>query len=324
MPAPLVSVVVPAFNAQARIGASLASVLAQTYDRIEVIVIDDGSIDGTAEAARRVLGEGRFPYRIVRQQNQGPSSARNRGWRLAQGEWIQLLDDDDRVLSTKIALQVEALKELGEAPAFIVSTWGRVGPDGKGAECMRPLIEGSMIETLLRPDGFMHLGAGLTSRAWLNRVGGFDDKLSYIEDVDLQLRLLAAGARFAEAPSDEPLFLYHVRAGSLSRSNPEAFVQGCLRNADLALQIARSTDRVTPALRRLVCDVLAQGVVFYAERDAGRADELIARIRALDPGYIRKGGLFRMLALVAGWPLAERVAAKVRAARRAIRPAAAG
>jgi glycosyltransferase involved in cell wall biosynthesis len=55
MPSPLVSVVVPAFNAEARIGSSLASAVAQTYDRIEVIVVDDGSIDDTAVAAQRVL-----------------------------------------------------------------------------------------------------------------------------------------------------------------------------------------------------------------------------------------------------------------------------
>jgi glycosyltransferase involved in cell wall biosynthesis len=322
MPAPLVSVVMPAFNAEARIGNSLASVLAQTYDRIEVIVVDDGSTDDTAEAARRLLGGGRFPYRVERQENKGPSSARNRGWQLAQGEWIQLLDDDDLISPKKIALQVEALPELGEAPAFIVSTWRRVDPHGEGGESVRPLLGGSMIETLLRPDGFMPFAAGLMSRAWLSRVGGFDDKLTYIEDVDLQLRLIAAGGRFAEAPADEPQFFYRMREGSLSRSSPEAFIQGCLRNAGLALQLARSRGQVTPALRRLVCDVLAQGVVFYAERDAGRADELIARIRTLDPRYIRKGRLFRILASVTGWPLAERVAARTRSARRAVRAGA--
>jgi len=73
----------------------------------------------------------------------------------------------------------------------------------------------------------------------------------------------------------------------------------------------------------VICDALAQGVVFYAERDASRADELIARIRVLDPSYIRrKGGPFRMLAMVAGWPLAERVAATARTMRRAILRAA--
>jgi glycosyltransferase involved in cell wall biosynthesis len=314
----------PAFNAQARVGKSLASIAAQGYDRIEVIVVDDGSIDDTAAAAQRVLGEGRFPFRVVRQHNQGPSSARNRGWQCAQGEWIQFLDDDDRISPGKIAFQVEALKELGEAPAFIVSTWDRIAPDGTSRRPVPALSAGSMIETLLRPDGFMPFAAGLTSRAWLDRVSGFDDKLSCIEDVDLQLRLVAAGGRFVEAPSEESLFFYHEREGSLSRSSPEAFIEGCLRNAGLALQIARSSDRVTPALRKVICDVLAQGVVFHAERDASRVDELIGRIRALDPGYIRKGGLFGILAMLAGWPLAERIAAKIRAARRAIRVPAAG
>ena len=316
MPDPLVSVVMPAFNAQARIGESLASVLAQTYDSIEVIVVDDGSADDTAEIARRALGRGRFPFRVVQQENKGPSSARNRGWQAAQGALIQFLDDDDRISWRKIALQVDAWKELGDAPAFIVSTWGRADPDGNTRTQTLPPLNGPILESLLCADGFMPFAAGLTSRTWLERVGGFDDRLACIEDVNLQFRLLAAGGRFVEARSDEPLFFYHVRQGSLSQSDREAFIEGCLRNADLALEIALTRDQATPSLRKMVCDVLSQGVVFYAERDIRRADALIARIRAVDPHYIRKDGLFRVLATIVGWPFAERLAARARAVRR--------
>jgi glycosyltransferase involved in cell wall biosynthesis len=319
MISPLVSVVVPAFNAAARIGAALASVQEQTFSRIEIVVVDDGSSDDTAAAAQRVLGDGRRPYRVVRQENKGPSSARNHGWRLAQGAWIQFLDDDDRIAPEKIRTQVEALKELREAPALIVSTWARVGPDGGTQACQRPMLAGPILENVLQPSGFMPFMAGLVSRAWLERVGGFDERLGYIEDVDLQLRLIAASARFAEAPSDVPLFFYQDREGSLSRSNPEAFIEGCVRNAELALQIAHARGEITPSLRRIICDVLAQGVVFHADRHPARTEELIGRIRLIDPRYIRKGGLFRLLAAVAGWPLAERVAARARAVRRATR-----
>jgi glycosyltransferase involved in cell wall biosynthesis len=316
---PLVSIVTPAFNARARVGEVLASVLAQTYDRIEVIVVDDGSTDDTAEAARRVLGDGKHPHRIVRQENKGPSCARNHGWRLAKGEWIQFLDDDDRIAPQKIRIQIEALNALGEAPAFIASAWARVGFDGMTRACNRAMSTGPLLENLLRPEGFLHLGAGLTSRAWLERVGGFDERLRCIEDVDLQLRLLAAGAMFVEAPSDAPLFFYQERAGSLSRSDPEAFVEGCVRNAELALRIARDKGEMTPSLKRIACDALAQGVVFHAERNPVRTGELIGRIRSIDAHYIRKGGLFRLFAAMAGWPLAERVAAKARALRKAMR-----
>jgi glycosyltransferase involved in cell wall biosynthesis len=330
---PLVSVVMPAFNAEARIGASLASVLAQSYARIEVIVVDDGSPDATGAVARHVLEAGRLPFQVVRQENRGPSAARNRGWRLAEGDWIQFLDDDDRIAPQKIAvqieaLQIEALRACAAPPAFMVSTWSKVGADARTQartqERVRPQLDRPVLETLLRPDGFMHVSAGLASRAWLEKVAGFDDRLSYIEDVELQLRLHAAGGRFAEAPSSEPLFFYQVRPGSLSRSDEAAFLEGCLRNADLALDIARARDQLTPSLREVVCDVLAQGVVFYAARDPARSDALIARIGTLDPHYVRKGGLFRVLARVTGWPLAERLAARARALRGALRTSIAG
>jgi len=102
---PLVSVVVPAYNAAPFIGAALDSALAQTYRPIEILVADDGSTDATAEV---VKGYGP-PVRYLREENKGPAGARNLGLRHAQGEFIAFLDADDLWHPRKLELQVPQL-----------------------------------------------------------------------------------------------------------------------------------------------------------------------------------------------------------------------
>src|SRR4029077_18109690 len=102
---PLVSVVIPAYNAAEWVAETIESVLHQTYNDLEVIVVNDGSTDRTVDIAEEILRKGRFPYRIVDQENSGPSSSRNRGCRTARGTWIQFLDADDLLHPRKIEVQ---------------------------------------------------------------------------------------------------------------------------------------------------------------------------------------------------------------------------
>jgi len=109
VPLPLVSVVVPAFDAAAWIDATLASVVAQTYPRnaLEVIVVDDGSTDATGDVAARRLHAGGGQHQVIRREIPGgPGAARNDGWRRATGEWVQFLDADDLIAPEKIAVQI--------------------------------------------------------------------------------------------------------------------------------------------------------------------------------------------------------------------------
>ena len=100
-----VSVIVPAYKAQETIGAALRSALSQELAPREVICVDDGSPDATADLVAR-----EFPgVRLVRQENAGPSAARNRAAALAQGEWLAFLDADDVWLPQKLRLQAAAL-----------------------------------------------------------------------------------------------------------------------------------------------------------------------------------------------------------------------
>src|SRR5262249_23189827 len=100
----LVTVVIPAFNTGSLIGEAIDSVIAQTYPRIEIIVIDDGSADRTASIAREKLGaDCTGPWQVIELgRNRGVSAARNAGIHAAQGTWIQLVDSDDFLAPSKI------------------------------------------------------------------------------------------------------------------------------------------------------------------------------------------------------------------------------
>src|SRR4051812_17019821 len=104
--APSVSIIIPAYNSERYLRASLQSVLEQTYRDYEVIVVDDGSTDGTKAAVLGVEGSIRYIY----QSNQGPSAARNTGIAAARGDFICFLDADDSWTPDKLAIQVEFME----------------------------------------------------------------------------------------------------------------------------------------------------------------------------------------------------------------------
>jgi len=113
----LVSIVIPAYNAEQWLADTLRSCLAQTWPRIEVIVVDDGSADRTLEVARRFE---RATVKVVTQPNQGAAAARNRGLDLAQGSFIQWLDADDLLHPQKIANQMHVAEEIAD-PRYVLS-----------------------------------------------------------------------------------------------------------------------------------------------------------------------------------------------------------
>ncbi len=186
---PLVSVVIPTYNSATTLPRTLASVLAQTWTRCEILVIDDGSAD-TTPALLAGYGE---QLRAIRQDNAGPSAARNRGLREARGDYVAFLDADDLWLPEKLERQVALLSahpELG----FCSTATSVVDPEGSPLRDW-PCRSGEepLLETL-----FMHSAAvsGSTSGVLARRqlvldAGGFDESLRGFEDPDLWIRLAA-------------------------------------------------------------------------------------------------------------------------------------
>jgi glycosyltransferase involved in cell wall biosynthesis len=205
---PLVSVVIPARNRQALLRSTIDSVYAQTYARLEIIVIDDGSTEPLTY--ERSVDRAR-PVTFFRNESAvGVAAARNAGIAQAQGRFVAFLDDDDLWAPNKVAAQVAALD--GRGPAW--SATGAVEVDSQlrilratraphNVDLSEVLLEGNVI-----PGG----GSGvIADRELLVEVGGFDESLAVIEDWDLWLRL-AQHATFAAI--DRPLVAWRLHGGN--------------------------------------------------------------------------------------------------------------
>ncbi|MGI9106251.1 MAG: glycosyltransferase family 2 protein [Pyrinomonadaceae bacterium] len=188
---PKVTVIIPCKDRPEKLHRALASVSAQTVLPLEVIVVDDGS-----DVPLQLTHDGyRVPVRIIRQTNQGPSAARNRGVREATGDWIALLDSDDTWLPAKLETQVGLIAQHADAGvcACDMLTRGRAGvafplaPHG-GQQ------DGIVEDTLgrLLPGCYIHTSGVMFRKDVFAKVGGFDERLWYCEDRDLWLRLAAA------------------------------------------------------------------------------------------------------------------------------------
>jgi len=324
---PSVTVVIPAFNARAWIGETLSSVIEQTFPKhlLDVVVVDDGSSDETAaEASRFLEGRGLAYTVLCNAASAGPGAARNRGWRQGRGEWIQFLDADDLLDPEKIALQGSFVSGLADEVGAVFSPWARlVASKGRWAPedaVVDPAIGDDPVLDVLKAENFLQLGCLLFSRAWLERIGGFDERFRLIEDLDLVLRLLIAGAAVRRMPSPRPLCWYRQHATSLSRRDPEAFIDGCLRNARLAENHWRDQHALTSARAALLADVYFMGARFFADRDREAFLSLVRDIYRLNPGFLPKApGSLRLLTRLVGYPHAERCAVRYRRLKQTIR-----
>jgi glycosyltransferase involved in cell wall biosynthesis len=315
----LVSVVIPAYNAAEWIAESVESVLQQTYPHVEIILIDDGSTDRTVEIAECILRKGRFQYQILHQKNVGPSAARNRGWRVAQGRWIQFLDADDLIHPCKIETQISEV--ASRVADVIYSDWQRLRlADGvweKEKYIYQPVIGEDAPTELLRDENFIALGSQLIRLSALRQLGGFDESHRFVEDVELYIKIAIRNGVFVKASSSGPLFWYRDRPQSLSKSNQRLFVEACIRNARLVAQHILQSQQCWPKSIEAVVDVYSQAARYFANKDWKRFEQILTEIEALRPGFVPKAPLaLRRLSRVVGYKNAERIAVFYRGMKR--------
>jgi glycosyltransferase involved in cell wall biosynthesis len=317
----LVSVVIPAFNAQDWISETLQSVLTQTYKNIEVIIVDDGSTDRTSAIAEIDLQSCPFSSRILSQNNLGVSAARNRGWREAAGQWIQFLDSDDVLAPKKIEDQIT--DPIAKSADVIYSDWGRLvyrsGNWCRNDEVKTPFVGTNAVADLLLDRNFQQLGSQLFNAGALARVNGFDETCGLVEDVELCLRLAMQGAAFTRVETDGPVFWYRDRPRSLSKSSQRDFIEACVRNAKYAEIYLKAQSQRNNALVDAITDVYFSAARFYAEHDPARFQAILADINRLNPKFLpaspRK---LRLLSQIIGYPPAERLAVVYRKFKRSL------
>jgi glycosyltransferase involved in cell wall biosynthesis len=230
MNGPLVSVVVPAFNAVRFLPEALASIVRQGYEPLEIVVVDDGSSDGTGEVARA----SRARPVVIEQPNRGPAAARNRGIAAAKGELIAFLDADDLWPDGKLALQVPRLMEDASLDVVL----GQIRYEALDDRT----LDGIRFDA---PEGVLtnvNLGAGVFRRNVFDRVGLFDESLRFSEDQDwfLRARELDAGI----AVLGEVTLRYRLHAGNMTRGKSG-------RELALTSVLKRSLDRRRAAARKV-------------------------------------------------------------------------
>jgi glycosyltransferase involved in cell wall biosynthesis len=180
---PLVSVIIPCYNGEAFLKEAIESALEQSYQRVEVIVVDDGSTDSSPEIAQML------PVRYIRQPNRGLTASRNLGVLESSGSHIVFLDADDRLMPEAIETGIRALAERPEC-AMAVGDHLFVSADGSHlANSRKDCLAGSHYEALLKSNFIEMISSVLFRRNVFDEVGGFDTGLRVAEDYELYLRI---------------------------------------------------------------------------------------------------------------------------------------
>ncbi len=215
-----VSVVIPAYNAAHFLPRCLESVFAQTLKPAEVIVVDDGSTDNTAALASDLGAT------VLKCPNGGPGAARNAGIRSASGEWIALLDADDRWAAEKLERQAACIH-----PETVLVYTGIQTFDDNGVRDRQPAIDAASVRKMLRYCNPITPSTVLVRRTAVEQDGGFRIDSHGCEDWEMWMRLRRMGQFEAVA---EPLTDYYVYPKSLS-ANPEKMLEALGRIIDTTL-----------------------------------------------------------------------------------------
>ena len=273
--APLVSILIPAYNAERWIAQSIASAAAQTWPNKEIIVVDDGSTDRTASVASALASES---LRVHRQANQGAAAARNTAFELCRGDYIQWLDADDLLDPDKIERQIAAVAAGSEARVLLSGAWGTFYSRPERAKfAPSPLWESlAPLEWLRRKmasgSDFMAIEGWLVSRELTEAAGPWDRRLIVDDDGEYFCRVLLACSevRFVE---DSRIRVRRSGAGGVSHiGRSPAKIDAQLLSCELHVGYLRSLDDSE------------------ATRDACReyAEKYVAYIRPSEPEHVRR------------------------------------
>lgn len=211
---PLVSIIIPVFNGERFLREAVESVLAQKYSPVEIIIVDDGSTDGTATVARSLPETVRY----LHQTNHGPAAARNRGIEQAQGNLIAFADADDLWPSHKLELQLPYL--IRDSKIDIVL--GRI---------QQVLLSETQAKEIGDPAFSVNLGSAVIRRSCFERVGLFDETMRYSEDVDWFMRAREGAAAIMTIDAVTLFYRQHEQNMTRGKSTSELNVLKALKKS---------------------------------------------------------------------------------------------
>jgi glycosyltransferase involved in cell wall biosynthesis len=280
----LVSIIVPCYNAERFLPETLESAFAQSYPHTEIIVIDDGSIDATAELIRS------YRDRVTAEfgPNRGASGARNRGTALARGEFIQYLDADDLLAPDAILHRIAALQQSGADVAY--SDWERLvevepGAFNIDARIVRRIedVHANILVALIT--SFWAPPAALTyRRVIVEKIGGWKEWLPIIQDARFLQDAALVGGRFVYVPGIGAQYR-ESRGASLSRRSEAAFVSDVFRNACDLQKVFEARGGMSAEQRRALGQIYdyAARTLFFHDTVAFR--DCLTRLYEVEPGF---------------------------------------
>ena len=313
----LVSILIPAYNAQRWIAGTIESALAQTWPHKEVIVVDDGSTDNTFKVAMRFASKS---VRVVAQANQGAASARNTAINAAQGSHIQFLDADDLLHPQKLSLQLAVADQGLSTRDLLTCAWGRFFVRPERAVFTQDALwqnhsSVDWIVSKFNANTFMCPASWLVSRRLVELAGPWNERLSADDDGEYMCRLVAASGQ-VRFVSQAQSYYRIGNATSLSSQKSEA----SLRSEMLSLRLCvehllrlEDSERTRAACVRLMQDKLAQ---FYPEQTE-LVDQCHRLARTLDGVLVAPHERlhFKLLRSVVGWHRAKAMRSRLNNAK---------
>jgi glycosyltransferase involved in cell wall biosynthesis len=308
---PLVSILIPAYNAEGTIAETLRSALAQTWRNKEIIVVDDGSKDRTLEVARQFEPAG---VKVVTQANQGAIAARNHAYAISSGKYIQWLDADDLLDSAKIARQMKAVCE-GLGPYVLLSSaWGSFLHRPREAKFAPSSLwhDQSPVEWLIHKLGensYMQTSTWLISRDLIDRVGPWDVRMLHDQDGEYFCRALTQsdGVHFV------PDSLVYYRSPGVAFSSLSYLGQSTAKirahwlAMRLQIQYLRSLEESDRTRKACLAFLQTSLIYFYPE-----APDILNEVRALASelgGEVREPELswkYQWIRILFGWRRAKK------------------
>jgi len=307
---PLVSILVPAYNAEKWIAETIESALAQTWGNKEIIVVNDGSRDNTLAVVKKY--ESKF-VKVIDQENKGHCVAKNRAFNASQGELIKFLDADDLINKENVELQVERLN--GDFDSIASCEWGRFyGPDPQKA-----VFEPEKVWTDLKPvdwlvealwekaESMMQCGIFLIPRRILLNSGLWDERLSLIDDYEFFTRVLLKSNGIKFTPGAKLFYRSGINT-SISNIKSRKGIESAFLSISLAcghLLKAEHSDRT-----KFVCANVWQHFIY--DNYPNHKDLLVQaeeKIKELGGATLKPigGPLFKYLSFLVGWKMAKRV-----------------
>ena len=297
----------PAYNAEQYIGEALDSALAQTYPNVEVVVVNDGSTDGTRDVLRDYEGRG---VRVVDQPNAGQCAAANRAFRESHGDLIKFFDADDVLAPDHVAFQVERLGERRDAIAM--GEWARFYSDDPSEADFRPrpmYRDADPVDWLAtewrdaRP--MMQCALWLIPRDILDRSGLWDERLSLINDFEFFARVLLHAREILYAPGARLFYRSGLDAslsGRKSRAARESQALSLLLGTQHLLDAEDS-----PRTRQAAANVLQDFVYDVYPDHPDLRQQLADRVRDLGGSTLPPSGPpgFQKLRRLVGWRVAR-------------------